>query len=83
MSRNPSIVAREPGQYIIRFTRKSWRVLNWVHDLTGRKMKDLAVVSRPLVFFATREEAEQEVKDVVIPYLLKEKGVEADDLTGW
>ena len=78
---NPSVIFMDAG-YAIRFTRRSWTVLTWLQDLSGRKMKS-AQVDRPVVIFTTREAAEKEVREVVIPYLQSEKAVNVDEIVGW
>jgi hypothetical protein len=82
MKQNPCFVKHDYG-YIIRFVRQSWKVLTWVQDLTGRKMKDAVMVSCPVVVFDTKSEVEEELRNIVIPYLLKEKGIEQKEIIGW
>ena len=78
---NPYVIRCDDG-YAVRFVRRSYTVLTWIQDLTSRKMKS-DLVNRPMVVYASRREAEQEIVDVVIPHLLTEKGVESDEITGW
>lgn len=80
MRQNPEVVRFDRG-WGIRFVRRSWTVLCWVQDLYSRKMK--ATITRPLVLFDSKEEAEQEARTVVIPYLLKEKDVTEEEIVGW
>jgi hypothetical protein len=78
---NPSVIRRDDG-YAIQYVRAGGAVLAYVQDLSGRKMKS-SFVNRPIVVFASRREAEIEVENVVIPYLLNEKGVNEEDIIGW
>ena len=80
---NPQVVEWNPGSYAIRFVRRSWTVLHWVQDMTGRKMKDLAFVDLPVVTFPTRAEAEAEVTGVVLAYLVEQKRVDPEQIAGW
>lgn len=80
MTSNPSIIRYDDG-FAIRFVRRSWTVLTWIQDLTGRKMK--STTERPVVIFSSRQEAEAELRQIVIPYLLKEKNVEPEEIVGW
>lgn len=79
--KNPEVVRFDDG-YGIRFIRNNnWRILVWVQDLTGRKMKYNA--NRPVVIFNSKEGAEKEVKEFVIPYLLEEGKAKASEIVGW
>jgi hypothetical protein len=78
---NPSVIQRDDG-YAIQYVRAGGAVLTYIQDLSGRKMKS-SFVNRPVVVFASRREAEIEVENVVIPYLLNEKGVDEEDIIGW
>jgi hypothetical protein len=78
---NPSVIQRDDG-YAIQYVRAGGAVLTYIQDLSGRKMKS-RFVNRPVVVFASRREAEIEVENVVIPYLLNEKGVDEEDIIGW
>jgi hypothetical protein len=80
---NPSVIRRDDG-YTIQYVRAGGAVLAYIQDLSGRKMKS-SFVNRPVVVFASRREAEieVEVENVVIPYLLNEKGVDEEDIIGW
>jgi hypothetical protein len=82
MKQNP-LVYKYPGEekYAIRYVRNNWTVLLWVQDLFSRKMK--TNVNRPVVLFDTKEEAESEVLNVVIPYLIAEKGIDKEEIVGW
>lgn len=82
MSTNPQVIPYSAGTYAIRFIRSNYKVLTYVQGL-GRKMKDTNFVNSPVVQFFSREEAEREVREVVIPYLLKDKGVEPSEIIGW
>lgn len=82
MRQNPEII-RYNEQYAIRFTRKSWTVIMWVQDLSGPKMKNTARVNLPPITFDSYEEAQNEVKEKVIPYLLTNKDVDKADIIGW
>lgn len=81
MNQNPKVVYFDNG-YAIRFIRNNWKVLLWVQDLCGKKMKS-EVINLPVVSFSSKKEAEQEIKNTVIPYLLKNKNVELRDIVGW
>lgn len=81
MRRNPTIL-RSNGGYSIRFVRSSGVVLTWIQDLTQKKMKS-SYVQRAVVLFPSKDEAEREAREVVIPYLLKEKDVPETDIVGW
>lgn len=79
--KNPEVVRFKDG-YGIRFTRKSWTVLCWVQDLFSKSMKK-ELTGLPLVIFDTRTSAEAEARDVVIPYLLANKDIDATEIMGW
>ena len=81
MKRNPQIVLFETG-YAIRFVRNNWKVLLWVQDLSSKKMKS-DTVNLPAIIFTSKHDAEQEVQNIVIPYLLYSKGVSSSDIIGW
>jgi hypothetical protein len=81
MKQNPEVFRYGIEGYAIRYTLASWTVLLWVEDLFSRKMK--TNVNRPVVLFNTRDEAENETRNVVIPYLIAEKGVDREDIVGW
>jgi hypothetical protein len=81
MKQNPQVVRFDDG-YAVRYIRNNWTVLLWVQDLWSRKMKSTKL-DRPVVLFDTKEEAESEVRDVVIPYLIKEKGEPEEEIVGW
>jgi len=83
MQTNPKVVRYGTNTYAIRFTRSNHKVLAWVQDLFGRKAKDIYMVSCPIVQFDSKEVAEKEVIDIVIPYLIREKGVEPSEIIGW
>lgn len=78
---NPQIVKFDNG-FCIRFVRNNYKVLVWVQDITGRKMKS-ELINLPAVYFSTKKEAEEEIKSVVITYLLEEKDVDAKEIVGW
>lgn len=80
MKQNPAIFPCGSG-LAIRFYRGQKNLL-WIQDLTGRKMKS-EFVSRPTVIFSSLEEAEAEIHKEVLPYLLKEKGENPEDIWGW
>jgi len=79
--KNPH-VARFDNGFCIRFVRNNYKVLVWAQDITSKKMKS-TLVNLPAVCFHTKAEAEEEVRDIVIPYLMKEKGVESKEIFGW
>ncbi len=81
MNVNPQVAYFRNG-FAIRFVRSNWKVLVWVQDMTARKMKS-DLTGLPAVTFPTRLEAEAEVRNVVIPYLIKEKDVPPEDIVGW
>ena len=78
--KNPSVINYTGTAYAIRFVRRSGVVLTWVQDLTGRRMKNLERVTVPVVTFLTKGEAEKEMVDTVVPYLLEFKDVEPDEI---
>ena len=80
--RNPEICKYDVNQYCVRFTRKSWKILVWVQDISGPKMKS-NLVNRPAIIFSSQQEAERAIKETIIPYLLKEKDVEPTEIKGW
>lgn len=41
------------------------------------------VAGLPIIQFTNKREAEQEVRDIVIPYLLKNKDINPSDIVGW
>lgn len=81
MVKNPSIIPCAQG-FTIRFVRRSWAALTWIQDLSGRKMKS-ELVGRPMVIFASYQEAEAELRQTVIPYMLKEKDIDPEEILGW
>lgn len=81
MIRNPQISFFDTG-YSIRFVRNNWTVLLWCQDLWSKKMKS-EVVGLPIVQFANKQLAEQEVRDFIIPYLLENKDINPSDIVGW
>lgn len=82
MNSNPEVI-RFLGGYSVHFNRPNGTRLTWVEDLTARKMKSEMIAARPIVIFPTRVEAEAEARAVIIPYLIKEKDVAPEDITGW
>lgn len=81
MRANPQVI-QNSGMYVIRFIRANSKVLMYVQGHT-RKMKDINFVNAPIVQFFSRKDAEREVREVVIPYLLRDKGVEPSEIIGW
>jgi hypothetical protein len=77
MQQNPSVINYDSG-YAIRFVRRSWKVLIWVQDLSERKLKNTVTTTRPVVLFPSKEEAEREIKEAVIPWLQGD-----ENITGW
>lgn len=81
MKSNPQVCYYRNG-YCIRFIRNSGKVLIWVQDLSGPKMKS-TIVNLPVIEYSSKEEAENIAKNIVIPYLLKEKDVDHEEIFGW
>lgn len=81
MKKNPCVVKFQ-GRFAIIFTRSNYRTLTWVNDSSGKKMK-YELVALPVVTFQTQEEAEAELRNVVIPYLIAEKDVTSFEIIGW
>lgn len=79
--KNPSIVCYDDG-FAIEFVRQNGKVLIWVQDLSGRKMKSV-LVNLPAVVFPSSQSAVTELRQVVIPYLLREKDIKAVEILGW
>lgn len=77
---NPRVVPFQ-GRFAIVFTRDN-KKLTWVQDASGKKMK-YELIALPVVSFLTRAAAEQELRETVIPYLLKEKDVGPEEIVGW
>ena len=82
MKQNPRIIPYGRSDFIIRFIRRSGKQLFWKQGFDGRYMKS-ELVTMPDVLFETKEEAEKEIKEIVIPYLLKEKDVAPEEIVGW
>lgn len=81
MIQNPQIAFFDTG-YAIRFIRNNWTVLLWCQDLWSKKMKS-EVAGLPIIQFTNKREAEQEVRDIVVPYLLENKDINPSDIVGW
>jgi hypothetical protein len=82
MLKNPSIIYYEQG-YAIRFVRKGGNVFTWIQDLSAKKLKSSNVTCRSVVIFPTKQQAEIEIHDNVIPYISMNKSEYISDITGW
>lgn len=81
MTSNPRVLPIQ-GRFCIVFQRPDGHLLSWIQDISGRKLKrDL--VARDEVTFATREEAQTEIRSVVVPYVRSEKPDYEDLIVGW
>ncbi len=78
--RNPEICFG--NAWTIRFVRADGNILVWVQDLFSKKLKT-QYINLPLVEFNSEREAEIELKDIVIFYLIKEKRINEKEIVGW
>ena len=67
--------------YCIRFTTNSGKILIWVQDLSGPKMKS-KIGNLPVIEYSSKEEAESIAKNIVIPYPLKKRNIDHDQILG-
>ncbi len=81
MTSNPE-VCRYGGKYAIRFARKDWNVIWWCQGLDSPRMKH-EWTGVPIITYPTMVDAEKAARELVIPYLLKEKGVTPEEIKGW
>jgi hypothetical protein len=74
MKQNPQVIKYDFG-YAIRYIRNNYQVIMCI--------KDPCMVSCPIIQYETKAEAEAEVINKVIPYLIAWKGVDREDIVGW
>jgi hypothetical protein len=82
MKQNPQVIKYDFG-YAIRYIRNNYKVIMWMQGSGGPCIKDPCMVSCPIIQYETKEEAEVEVINKVIPYLIKWKGVSEEEIVGW